>query len=565
MHHFTTLKVDSLGDAALVVTFHLDVEGADPDVAALLILVVEGVGQHHALAEQALERLVAVHEARITQQLVEEAGIEQVHTGVLDAADVLIHRQPVVGSRRIQHALVVVRGAVAGVVPGGLHEGVEGIGLAERFLAVVGGLGPLGVSLDGALDAIHHHIFRQQYRQLIFRGRHHGTVRQGQHGDGGAPVALTGNAPVAQTVVDGALALAEPFQLVGDGIEGTLEVETVELAGVEQHALLGISRFAHVDVTINRLDDRLDLEAVLGGEFVVTQVVTRYRHHGAGAVVHQHEVGDPDRHLAAIQRVNGVEAGGHALLLHGGQFSFGYLGVLALFDEGGQLRIVLGCLQRQRVTGGDAHIGHTHEGVRTGGVDLEVLGLTVDIEADVDPFGAANPVALHGLDHLRPAFQIVDVVQQLFGVVGDLDEPLGDLFLLHRGVTAPAAVVDNLLVGQYGHVVRAPVDGGGLLVDQALLVELGEEPLLPAVVVRLAGGQLPIPVIAQTQHLQLVLHVFDVFVGPGGRRRVVLDGGVFCRQAEGVPTDGLQHVLAIEPLITGDHITYGVVANVPHV
>ncbi len=290
-----------------------------------------------------------------------------------------------------------------------------------------------------------------------------------------------------------------------------------------------------------------------------------YCHHGAGAVVHQHEIGDPDRHLAAIQRVDGVEAGGHALLLHGGQFGFGYLGVLALFDKGAQFRVVFGGLQGQRVASGDTDIGDAHEGVRTGGVDLQLLSLTLNGEADVDPFGAANPVALHGLDHLRPAFQIVDVVQQLFGVVGDLDEPLGDLFLLDRGVTAPAAVVDNLLVGQHGHIVRAPVDGGGLLVDQTLLVELGEEPLLPAVVVRLAGGDFTIPVITQTQHLQLVLHVFDVFVGPGRRCRVVLDGGVFRRQTEGIPTDGLQHVLAIEALITGDHITYGVVANVPHV
>ena len=288
-------------------------------------------------------------------------------------------------------------------------------------------------------------------------------------------------------------------------------------------------------------------------------------HHGAGAVVHQHEVGDPDRYLAAIQRVNGIEAGGHALLLHGGQLGFGDLGVLALFDEGGQLRIVLGCLQRQRVTGSDTDIGDAHEGVRTGGVNLQMFSLPLDSEADVDPFGAANPVALHGLDHLRPAFQIVDVVEQLFGVVGDLDEPLGDLFLLHRGVTAPAAVVDHLLVGQHCHVVRAPVDGGGLLVDQTLLVELGEEPLLPAVVIRLAGGDFTIPVITQTQHLQLVLHVFDVFVGPGRRRGIVFDRGVLGRQTECIPTYGLQHVLAIEALITGDHITYGVVTNVPHV
>jgi hypothetical protein len=62
-----------------------------------------------------------------------------------------------------------------------------------------------------------------------------------------------------------------------------------------------------------------------------------------------------------------------------------------------------------------------------------------------------------------------------------------------------------------------------------------------------------------------VLHVGDVFVGPLGGRYVVLHRGVFRRHAEGVPTHGLQDILALHALVTGKHVADGVVAHMPHV
>jgi hypothetical protein len=54
----------------------------------------------HALREQAGEGFAAgqVEQAAIAQRAGEEAGIEQVENGVLDAADVLIDGQPVAAS-----------------------------------------------------------------------------------------------------------------------------------------------------------------------------------------------------------------------------------------------------------------------------------------------------------------------------------------------------------------------------------------------------------------------------------------------------------------------------------
>ena len=184
---------------------------------------------------------------------------------------------------------------------------------------------------------------------------------------------------------------------------------------------------------------------------------------------------------------------------------------------------------------------------------------------DLDAEALADPVALHGLHPLGPAGQVVELVQQFLRVGGDAEEVHGNVALLHQGPGAPAAAVDDLLVGQHGVVHRIPVHRGHLLVDQALLEQAGKQPLLPAVVVGLAGGQFPGPVDGQTQALQLAAHVIDVGVGPAGGGHVVGDGGVFGRQAEGVPAHGLQHVEALHAVIARQHVADGVVAHVAHV
>ena len=113
-------------------------------------------------------------------------------------------------------------------------------------------------------------------------------------------------------------------------------------------------------------------------------------------------------------------------------------------------------------------------------------------------FGAgatANPVGLHGAHPFRPAGQLGQIVQQLIGVGGDAQEPLAQLALLHQGPGAPGTpLAVHLFVGQHRLVHRVPVDGGLLLVGQPRLQKLQKQPLGPAVVVAVAGGQLPIPV-----------------------------------------------------------------------
>src|SRR5690606_27618698 len=180
------------------------------------------------------------------------------------------------------------------------------------------------------------------------------------------------------------------------------------------------------------------------------------------------------------------QPGGHAFLVLGGDVGFGYAAALAFVDEGLQRRVVPGRLGGQGVFGGDRDIGGAHQGVGAGGEHLELASMAdrgqVVGEVHFHAHRLADPVALHGLDLFRPAGQLVQRTQQLFRVIGDAEVVHGDLALLDQRAAAPAATVDHLFIGQYGLVDRVPVDGTVLAVDHALLEQLGEQPLFPAVV-----------------------------------------------------------------------------------
>ena len=60
--------------------------------AALAHLLV--VGDDGALVEEARERLAEIDQPHVAERLDEEAGVEQVHHGVLGAAGVDVHRHP---------------------------------------------------------------------------------------------------------------------------------------------------------------------------------------------------------------------------------------------------------------------------------------------------------------------------------------------------------------------------------------------------------------------------------------------------------------------------------------
>ena len=120
-----------------------------------------------------------------------------------------------------------------------------------------------------------------------------------------------------------------------------------------------------------------------------------------------------------------------------------------------------------------------------------------DRESELHALAAADPVALHRARALRPARQLVEIVQQAIGIRGDLQEPLREDAALDEVLAAPAAPVDDLFVREHGLIVRAPVHRRLALVRETVLVEAEKEPLIPAIVFGLVRRDLARPVVAR--------------------------------------------------------------------
>ena len=73
--------------------------------AALRLRHLLAVELHPALVEEPLERLAEADHAEVVHRLDEEARVEQVPLRVVDAADVLVDRHPVVGDRAVERRL----------------------------------------------------------------------------------------------------------------------------------------------------------------------------------------------------------------------------------------------------------------------------------------------------------------------------------------------------------------------------------------------------------------------------------------------------------------------------
>ena len=116
-------------------------------------------------------------------------------------------------------------------------------------------------------------------------------------------------------------------------------------------------------------------------------------------------------------------------------------------------------------------------------------------------------------------------------------------------------------VWSFGHQLTCD----GLAVGQAALEHPQEQPLVPAVVLRVAGVQHAVPVerAGVAAHRRLLRR--DVLVGPRRRVGAALDGGVLRGQAEGVPADRVQHVEAALHPVARDDVAQRVRLGVTHV
>ncbi len=286
-------------------------------------------------------------------------------------------------------------------------------------------------------------------------------------------------------------------------------------------------------------------------------------HDRAGAVLHQDVVGDVDGQPLPVDGICRVVPREHARLLLFGRAVLaaagrGALHVLAHFIGRDPLdQRVLRCEHEER--GAEERVG---SGCEDGDVDVELL----DPEHDLGTLRTADPVAL---DRLRPLWPVAPlgqvIAEQLVGVRGDLEEPLLHHSRLDQRAAAVAAPVDDVLVGDHGLVVRAPVDRRSRPVGEAALEELQEQPLRPAVVLDLVRGDLALPVDRPSQPAHLDPDGGDVALGDLARVPALGDGGVLGRQAERVEAHRAQDPQAVPAAEVRGDVAHRVVEDVPHV
>ena len=261
-----------------------------------------------------------------------------------------------------------------------------------------------------------------------------------------------------------------------------------------------------------------------------------YRHDRAGAVAGEHVVGDPDWNLLAVHWVNGKCAGGNPALLFGGGESVDFRLALCCLDVGGHRSALLWSGDRihELMLWCEHHEGGAVERVGACGEDAQLLSASMmcrwrNGEVDLGALGASDPIRLHRANWLWPVEPLKG--EQLIGVVGDLEEPLRQVALGDGRGAAPADAINTFdLFAREGDLARrAPINGGLLAICDALLVELQEDPLVPAEVDRVAGHNLALPIERCAHAAQLTAHVLHVGVRPLARMNLALDRGVLSR------------------------------------
>jgi len=235
-------------------------------------------------------------------------------------------------------------------------------------------------------------------------------------GDGSPPVALPGDAPVAEAVLDRLFAPADGFQILGDLVQGLHVFHAVERTGIDQDAFLHI-RLRHgldIEGLVGRLNDHDEGEIIFSGEFEVPLVVSRHRHDATRAVIGEDEIGGVDRHPLFRYWVQAVGVEEDTLLLvvvRGAQDLVMLLDLVHPLPNLPLPLLAFDQFQHQGVLGGNEHEGGPEDGVLAGGKYLDVAVAVRHGKGKFAAVALADPVLLHGEDPLRPAGETVTVCQ----------------------------------------------------------------------------------------------------------------------------------------------------------
>ena len=400
------------------------------------------------------------------------------------------------------------------------------------------------------------------------------------------PVSLSTEQPVAQLVVDRPLAKRLLLEPGGDPALGLRCRHAIEKAGIHRSADPSEAKRLFA---LRRLHHHLDRQLEFLGKLQVTRVVRRHSHDGASAVTGQHVVGRPDRHRAAVGRIHRVGTGKHPGFVLGqvGPLEVAFPRRLCLIRLDFRFLFRRNDCVQQIALWRKHHVRRAEQRVWTRGKNRDLRIGILDLENDLRALGSADPVALHFLERIAP-LDAVEIVQQTLGVGGDAQHPLPHRLAFDRETAHLADAVLDLLVGKHRAQLGAPVHRrlghvgqtmfvapsalllfrrGVVGISQRLdrlrpvrlgieprVVQLQENPLRPAEVLRVGRVDLPTPVVAETKRLNLPFEVADVGLGGDARMLTGLDRVLLGRQAERIPADRVQHVEPLHALVAREDV-----------
>ena len=425
-----------------------------------------GAALDHALVDQLLERLLLAHVTAVVEELVPETGVDQVAGRVLRTADIEIHVAPVFIRLAADEHLVVVRIHIAQIVGAAARETRHGAQFERP--AVNGPAFRAAQRRFARLGGLELADFRQFERQALHRQRSRDSLLK-IDGERLAPVALAREDGVAQAEVDLPVAQAVRLHIIDGGRNRLFDCHPIQETGVAHDAVLGVETLLR---NVAPFDQRNDRQVEGPGKGIVTAVVRRNGHDGAGTVAAQDIFGNPDGNLLFGQRVHRVRAGEYAGGLAGLRNALALrllLGLRQVFIHGGAL---LG--RREAVhplaLGRQHHEGDAEDGVGPRGKDGHIVGFAAvgNLEIDLCSLAAANPVALHLLEGVGP-LERLQVVEQALGVGRNAQLPLFHLLLFHREAAADREALFDLVVGQHGAQRGTPVHRCFALIRNAIL------------------------------------------------------------------------------------------------
>ena len=270
---------------------------------ALICLVA-----NHALREEPGERFVEIEVAALFQCPGEEPRVKEVEDRMLDPANILVDGHPIIDRLPLEGG-GRARRAKAQEIPSRIKKRIQCVGLASRATAAsrAEDVFPCRMTIERVARHLEADILRQDYRQVLLG---HGDDAAGaamDDRDRTAPITLARDPPIAQPIGGSALAATQHLEPLGGRVLRFGDQQTVEKVRVEQRAVFEIGGVVDCEscrVCAGRQHDRDHREAVFSRKFEVALVVRRAAENGARAVLHQHEIGDPDRDMTAL--VEGV-------------------------------------------------------------------------------------------------------------------------------------------------------------------------------------------------------------------------------------------------------------------